>query len=87
MDGNNKRFAEFEDVKDCNSCANYWDDTCDGAQFPKPCHSYKACRKDDIPRAIASLEASTNELKKELRFQAILFTGYVIINAVCWLLN
>ena len=87
MDGNNKRFAEFEDVKDCNSCVNYWDDTCDGAQFPKPCNSYKACRKDDIPGAIASLAARVDEIEKGLRIQAILFTGYVIINAVCWLLN
>lgn len=87
MDGNSKRFAEFEDLKDCNSCVNYWDDTCDGAQFPKPCNSYKACRKADIPRAIASLAAHVDKLEKGLRVQSILFVGYVIIDAVCWLLN
>lgn len=82
-----KKFPEFNDVKDCNSCANYWDDSCDGATYPKPCNSYKACRKDDIPRQIKVLNDKVHDLENRIAFARIMFCVYAILNSICWLID
>lgn len=82
-----KKFPEFTDVKDCNSCANYWDDSCDGASYPKPCTSYRACRKDDIPKQIQELNQKVKELRDHICFNHIIFCVYVILNSICWLID
>lgn len=56
MTSDNKIFEEWEEV-DCNTCQHYWDSSCDtvGA-FRKPCNSYIATRRIDIPRRIELLD-------------------------------
>lgn len=52
----NKRFEDWIHV-DCNDCARYWDSSCDGVQATqKPCNSFLASRKVQIPAQIKSLE-------------------------------
>lgn len=82
-----KKFPEFTDVKDCNSCASYWDDSCDGASYPKPCNSYRACRKDDIPKQIQELNQKVKELRDHICFIHIIFCVCVILNSICWLID
>lgn len=52
-----KRFENWEEV-DCNDCACYWDNSCDGVIPPsqKLCNSFKATRKIVIPAKIKALE-------------------------------
>ena len=84
---NRKIFDDYGDLRDCNSCANYWDDTCDGATFPKPCNSYKACRKEDIPEQLALLKNQLDDLQDGLSWLRIIFYAYAILNALTWLIN
>lgn len=55
---NNKRFDDYE--VDCNTCGNYWNDTCDGVPIDKKrnCNSYIATRTTDIPKQIEKLKNS-----------------------------
>lgn len=51
-----KRFENWHEV-DCNNCARYWDSSCDGVQaLQKPCNSFLASRKVQIPEQIKALE-------------------------------
>ena len=52
-----KRFENWEEV-DCNDCACYWDNSCDGVIPPsqKLCNSFKATRRIVIPAQIKALE-------------------------------
>ena len=51
-----KIFEDYPKV-DCNQCAEYWHDTCDGVVFePKECKFYKATRAVVIPAQIEYLE-------------------------------
>lgn len=54
----NKRFEDWIHV-DCNDCARYWDSSCDGVQaVQKPCNSFLASRKVQIPEQIKALQKS-----------------------------
>ena len=54
---NKKRFEDWEDV-DCNQCAEYWSDNCDGTPkgSKRVCNSFKATRSVIIPLQIKRLE-------------------------------
>jgi hypothetical protein len=52
-----KRFDDWEKV-DCNSCGNYWTDSCDGAPkgSNKVCNSFLPTRSIVIPEKVKQLE-------------------------------
>ena len=58
-----KRFDDWIDA-DCNDCARYWDDSCDGVSKgdKKPCNSFIATRSVVIPEKIKLLEKRFNTL-------------------------
>lgn len=53
-------FDEWDDVKDCNTCQEYWNNTCDGSQIgvERPCKAFKAVRRVSIPEEIESLRSA-----------------------------
>lgn len=52
------RFDNWDDVVECNNCAKYWDDSCDGVSkgSTRSCTSFIATRNIVIPQQIKSLE-------------------------------
>lgn len=55
-----KRFEDWIEV-DCNECAHYWDNSCDGAKTllkgsRKPCNAFMATRSVLIPEQLKRLE-------------------------------
>lgn len=52
----NQIFDDYE--VDCNECANYWNDSCDGVPINKKrnCTSFVATRTSDIPQQIKQLQ-------------------------------
>lgn len=59
MSSETKRFSDWQEV-DCNDCAHYWDNSCDGVQCSvkgsgKPCTSFLATRSVVIPLQIKAL--------------------------------
>lgn len=52
-----KRFEDWNEC-DCNECAHYWDDSCDGVKkgSTKQCNSFLATRSVVIPAKIKDLE-------------------------------
>ena len=70
-----KRFEDWEDV-DCNQCARYWDDSCDGVSkgSKKPCNSFIATRSVVIPERIERLEKAVKWL-----IGALALTWWVIL--------
>lgn len=59
------RFDDWEDVKDCNQCEHYWNNTCDappeGSKLS--CNSFLATRKVIIHEQIKTLQNSNKRLK------------------------
>ena len=67
-----KRFEDWN-VCDCNDCAHYWDDSCDGVKkgATKSCTSFLATRNVAIPAKLNALEKRV----KWLRICCIINTG------------
>ncbi len=59
----NKIFDDFYTV-DCNECANYWTDACDGVPkgANRSCNSFSATREVVIPKKIERLESALKSL-------------------------
>jgi hypothetical protein len=75
MDSTNKVFEEWEQV-DCNTCQHYWDSSCDSVgAFKKPCNSYVATRRIDIPRRIELLD---EQVKKLTWFDILIGVSFII---------
>lgn len=74
-------FDDWSDVKDCNKCQEYWNDTCDGSQIgvERPCKAFKATRSVDIPLKIKSLESA---LKCVHGLLTILAIGWFLLMVV-----
>lgn len=53
-----------EPVVECNDCQRYWLDQCDGTKVDeaKPCASYIATRKMDIPNKVKALDEKLKNL-------------------------
>ena len=51
-----KIFDDFQTVS-CNECSHYWDSSCDGVYkgSNKPCKTFLATRRVDIPQQIKAL--------------------------------
>ena len=72
-DKKNSRFDEWESVEvDCNTCDNYWTNSCDGVPLDKKrnCQSYIASRSISIPEEL-------EEVKQQL--QMLEYVVYLII--------
>ena len=76
-----KIFQEWEEV-DCNECAKYWDDSCDGRDKPKICNSYVATRSIVIPAKIKKLEDDTYNCKVHLTIIYILFLVHILFTLI-----
>lgn len=63
-----KRFDDWEHEVDCNDCAYWWNDACNGAQEAKKrhCTSFKATRSVVIPQKIKWLETRLKWLTRAL---------------------
>lgn len=61
----NSKFDDWSDIKDCNDCQHYWTDTCDGVQkgSQKPCNSFIATKRVDIPDEIKWLRKRVDGLR------------------------
>jgi predicted ABC-type exoprotein transport system permease subunit len=72
-----KRFDDWDEVVECNNCAHYWDDTCDGVSKDKTkkCVSYKATRSVVIPQQIKSLD-------KRLTIVTCTFIFYLVVQFI-----
>lgn len=75
-----KRFEDWEEV-DCNSCARYWDSSCDSVSkgSKKPCNSFLATRSMVIPQQIDSLRIKINTLTVSVVVLAISLIIHVIL--------
>ena len=58
------KFDDWAEVKDCNSCDHYWNDTCDGVPEgqKRNCTAFVATRSVVIPEQIKSLRKALNHL-------------------------
>ena len=73
-----KRFEDWIHV-DCNDCARYWDSSCDGLQaVHKPCNSYLASRKVQIPEQIKALQKSVKHLTTDIVLVWIAFLLHLL---------
>ncbi len=74
-----KRFDDY--LADCNECQHYWNDTCDGAKphDTRPCTSFKATRKVDIPEQIKKLDNEVKVLKKCYVFLTFMYMLFHLI--------
>jgi hypothetical protein len=74
----NKRFEDWTHV-DCNDCARYWDSSCDGVQaVQKPCNSFLASRKVQIPAQIKGLQKSVKRLRNFALLVSLVFILHLL---------
>lgn len=77
-----KRFEDWTHV-DCNDCARYWDSSCDGVQaVQKPCNSFLASRKVQIPAQIKALEKRCDRLRVYIMLNTLLIIAHLISHIV-----
>lgn len=78
---NNKIFDEYH--VDCNDCLEYWTERCDGPSegLERPCKSFKAIRRVDIPLQINALKSALKSLEVAVVFLAVC----QIIQAACFI--
>lgn len=80
----NKRFEDWTHV-DCNDCARYWDSSCDGVQATqKPCNSFLASRKVQIPAQIKALQKSVKRLKTAGLLTALVLLLHILSHILGW---
>lgn len=73
-----KRFEDWIHV-DCNECARYWDSSCDGVQATqKPCNSFLASRKVQIPEQIKGLEKRCDRLRVGIMLNTLLIIAHLL---------
>ena len=79
--GEQKRFENWEEV-DCNDCACYWDNSCDGVKegTKKPCNSFVASRKVSIPGQIKALQQSVKTLWFMVTLIVALLSYHILLN-------
>lgn len=79
-----KRFENWEEV-DCNDCACYWDNSCDGVKedTKKPCNCFVASRHISIPGQIKELQDKV----EQLRLSFILISIVILLHLVTYLIG
>lgn len=72
-----KIFDDFTDV-DCNYCANYYTDACDGVSegVKRPCKSFIAHRGINIPKEINALKSALKSITDYITFLTIVLILY-----------
>lgn len=75
-DKNKNIFDEWIEV-DCLNCQHYWNDTCDGTSEgeKRPCISFLATRKVNIPKELKTLDKQILRLEKA--FIVLLLFGII----------
>lgn len=87
-----KRFEEYPKV-DCNECAKYWDNSCDGVKCDvnsdkastgstRLCNSFSPTRKVVIPAQMKSLEKRTDKLELGFLFLSIAVIIHLVSHVV-----
>lgn len=80
-----KIFDEYQ--VECNECQRYWNDQCDGVRegTTKPCTSFLATRRTNIPEQIKNLEKRLVRAENSIGILAIglVIAGVGIILGVC----
>lgn len=81
----NKRFDNWDEV-DCNSCANYWTDKCDGVVkgSKKLCNSFLAQRSIVIPEEIKSLRSALKSLTGAYVILSVIVVAHLIGHICGW---
>ena len=89
-----KRFDDWPKV-DCNECARYWDNSCDGVNcntnsdksstgYTRLCNSFLATRSVVIPAKIKDLERSVKGLRKSLILADIVIIVHLLSHLMGW---
>ena len=76
-----KRFDDWESVIDCNDCARYWDNSCDGVAVKagnKRCMSFVATRNILIPNQIKELQKEVKWLGWSCMLLGIAFVIHIV---------
>lgn len=83
MEVENKFFDSWD--VDCNTCQEYFNNTCDGAKKGKTvnCKSYFATRKVDLPKRIDENKSEIKRLRKGLFLAYSLIALHAIL-AIIW---
>lgn len=78
MTQTDKRFDNWD--VDCNECANYWTNSCDGVSkgVKKPCNSFLAQRSISIPSEIKSLRSALKWLTVAFIIMSIILLIHLI---------
>lgn len=76
-----KRFDEWDELVDCNSCENYYSNTCDGVPVAqkRSCTAFKATRHISIPLEIKWLKTRLKWLYVALGVMSVVLIGLSII--------
>lgn len=83
---NPKRFDDFTGVDDCNNCAHYWDNSCDGVSegSTKPCNSFLATRSVVIPSQINDLQRRIKWLSVSCALIELVVIIHLIAHIMGW---
>ena len=78
MNQTDKRFDNWD--VDCNECANYWTNSCDGVSkgVKKPCNSFLAQRNVSIPLEIKALRGRLKRCEVCLFITDVVLLIYII---------
>ena len=72
-------FDNWNDVVNCNDCAKYWDDSCDGVSkgSKRLCNSFVATRTIVIPEKLKALD-------KRLKYFGAATITLALLNLILW---
>ena len=84
-----KRFEDWIEV-DCNDCAHWWDNSCDGVkptlnQSRMPCNSFLATRSIVIPEQIKSLQRANKRVLAIVGIISLMNIGLLISIMSGWI--
>lgn len=73
-----KIFDDFD--VECNNCQRYWLDQCDATKVDesKPCNSYIATRKMDIPQKVKALDDKVKSLGCIVTITAVMLAFHLL---------
>lgn len=89
MEKQTKRFEDWIEV-DCNDCAHWWDNSCDGVeptlnQSRKLCNSFLATRSIVIPEQIKSLQRANKRVLAIVGIISLMNIGLFISIMCGWI--
>lgn len=80
------RFDDWDEVVDCNDCKHYYDETCDGTLTgkQKPCKTFLATRRVDIPLQIKSLQRAVKWLVGAYAVLVAIWIVHILFHVIGW---